>query len=591
MLSTSLDLLELPLESDEGIARAGQQFIADFAWRLARYGEHRLKGGWWVFECRGEGDLSSVEVRLSSSADPLIVLSAQDSTRLFLHGGESFLVALLVSPWPYRRRFSMLRLRRLQPPEEFALMAAGASRLLRRDMPLKRIASVAKRLLARQVLGVRLSATSEKQERSQARVWERAAPTEFVVAQGRDCCAVIAAGDRLSACALDIVGREFARFEHVQAIYSDCREEGNITPQPEWDDDFAKVASFVGPPVFFRGSGDSAGVNPWARLKEVSTHFGSAAIRRIALPLAERDIAIKPKIERPDVPNLPRIPRVSVLIPTKYQVDLLEKCLAGLVDRTGYPNLEVIVIDNGCEDPRFHQVLAKAGRRLDIVLVEDRGSFNFPRLIDSGVKRSSGEVLLLLNDDIEPIESGWLHRMIASVLEPGVGAVGARLIYPNGDIQHAGVMLGLGGVCGHLWKGMPPGRAAINARIALPGRRAAVTGACLAVRRELYNAIGGLDQAAFPVALNDIDFCLRLSAQGYRTMYRGDAILVHHESQSRGPDDATIESRKRLAAETRIFLERWRLAAEDDPYGSPAFDRRSESGAVHPALLRPWPAG
>src|SRR5262249_53457867 len=150
----------------------------------------------------------------------------------------------------------------------------------------------------------------------------------------------------------------------------------------------------------------------------------------------------------------------------------------------------------------------------------------------------SGEVLLVFNDDVQAIEPSWLKRMAASVLEPDVGAVGARLLYPDRSVQHAGVMIGIGGACGHLWKGTKPEEAALNPMIMCPGQRLAVTGACLAVRREAYDRVGGMDQEAFPVAYNDIDFCLRLGAIGLKSIYRGDAALVHHESQSRGADNA-----------------------------------------------------
>ena len=195
------------------------------------------------------------------------------------------------------------------------------------------------------------------------------------------------------------------------------------------------------------------------------------------------------------------------------------------------------------------------------------------------------KVVLLLNDDVEPIAAGWLHRMVDAVLAPDVGAVGARLVYPEGPIQHAGVILGLGGVCGHLWKGLPADEAARNPYVVYPGARLAVTGACLAVRREAFDQVGGLDEQAFPVAYNDIDFCLRLHAAGYRNIYRGDVVLVHYESQSRGHDNETSRRRLRLARETGQFLKRWRRMIEDDPFGSPEFDSTIESGAVHRLAL------
>jgi GT2 family glycosyltransferase len=275
---------------------------------------------------------------------------------------------------------------------------------------------------------------------------------------------------------------------------------------------------------------------------------------------------------------------VSVVIPTKFRVDLLEKGLSGLCDKTGYPALEVVIVDNGCTDSRFPEVLAAARKSLDLVVCEDRGAFNFSRLVNAGVKQSKGEVVLLLNDDVTPIEAGWLHRMVQSALMPAVGAVGARLLYPDGAIQHAGVMLGLGGVAGHLWKGMSRAEADCNPYVSCPGSRLAVSGACLAVRRSAFDEVGGFDEA-FPVGFNDIDFCLRLGARNLRTVYRGDAVLIHHEGQSRGRDSDSIAKRRRRAAETGVFLGRWKRVLWDDPYGSPAFDPLLESGDVRRSLM------
>jgi GT2 family glycosyltransferase len=176
--------------------------------------------------------------------------------------------------------------------------------------------------------------------------------------------------------------------------------------------------------------------------------------------------------------------------------------------------------------------------------------------------------------------------MVDSVLDPAIGAVGARLVYSSGDIQHAGVMLGLGGICGHLWRNQSPEDAARNPHIVYPGRRMAVTGACLAVRRDAFDKVGGLDEVNYPVTLNDIDFCLRLDKAGFHTLYRGDAVLLHDESQSRGSDDEERRKRERRRAETRAFRQMWGQLLDDDPFGSPAFDPSTETGAAHIPALR-----
>ena len=203
------------------------------------------------------------------------------------------------------------------------------------------------------------------------------------------------------------------------------------------------------------------------------------------------------------------------------------------------------------------------------------------------MKVAGGEVILLLNDDIEPIEAGWLHKLVTSALVPQAGAVGARLLYPDASIQHAGVVLGLGGTCAHLWRGLDAETASANPYVMSAGARMAVTGACLAVKRDEFEAVGGFDEEAFPVAYNDIDFCLRLHAKGLRNFYRGDAALIHHESQSRGSDDVSAAKHKRQSAEAARFLDRWRHMTNADPYFSPAFDPEMEIGVAHRANYVP----
>jgi hypothetical protein len=382
--------------------------------------------------------------------------------------------------------------------------------------------------------------------------------------------------------AMDIAASVLSSTPQLGAVYADLDVAGTIRPRPAWDADLAAVANYAGTPVFFRGEAEA--VDPWSRLKMLADQNG--AVQRIPLPLARRDNHSGQTFVPPPVPHLERQPSVSVVVPTKTRLDLLEKCLEGLVERTDYSALEVVVVDNGAEQARIGAILAAASMRLQIRKLDDFGPFNFSHLINLGVRSSKGEIALLLNDDVEATDAGWLRRMVESAMAPGIGCVGARLLYPDRTIQHAGVMLGLSGVCGHLWKGLGEDEARTIPQVVLPSRRMAVTGACLAVRRDTFDRVGGLDEQSFPVAFNDIDFCLRVQAAGFRTIYRGDAVLIHHESQSRGLDDATLERRKRLTRETAAFLARWGDMLRDDPFGSPVFDPVSENGAIHPSLRR-----
>jgi GT2 family glycosyltransferase len=575
-----LDLLTEHVQSDFGIRREGNAFVVDEPWALASFERVTLQHGWWKFECEGEGDVSGVELRLLSPEDTLLAFSLRRDVngRTFFHTDRTFDVALLASAWPGRVKLHTLRLRRLSKFEEATFAGEMLSRLVKSDKPFSKLLHVASRVWAGRSLRIQSPAPIRTVEVQLEPPIGNSSNVRNLVRNGLT--AVLREDEQLHPHAMEIAAGVFARSPKLQAVYADLSECGRIRPRPEWDAELAAVASYAKSPVFFRGETDVS--DAWGRLRELSAKAG--AIARIALPLASRDNAIDEAIVSLPIPRLQSTPLVSVVIPTKIRIDLLERCLEGLAERTDYPALEVVIV-NGCSDhPRFEEVIAHASTELRLRRVDDPGPFNFSRLVNLGVRNSEGEVILLLNDDVEAIETGWLHRIVESAIAPGIGCVGARLLYPDRTIQHAGVTLGVSGVCGHLWKGLSTSEAALIPQVVLPSQRMAVTGACLAVRRELFDRVGGLDETNFPVAFNDVDFCLRVRALGYRTIYRGDAALIHHESQSRGLDDATMQSRKRLTRETAAFLDRWREHLIDDPFGSPAFDPLTERGTIHPSL-------
>lgn len=574
------DLLSEPMQARFGILRERSDFLVDEPWALASFGKVTLRRGWWTFECEGDGDVSGVELRLLSAEDTLVAFSLRRALKgcTFFQTDKTLDISLLASAWPGRVRLRTLQLRRLSRTEEAGLAVAMLSRLAKTDKPLSKIVHIASRVLAGRSLRIQSLASALSTGAPQERAVRVVATMRTVQQNG--VTAVLYDDERLHPRATEIVANLFERLPLLQAAYSDRSEGGQIRPKPQWDPDLAAVAVYADSPVFFRGRVNVT--DAWSRLKKLSEQAGTVA--RVALPLSIRDAVDSTPFMAPPVPRLPSTPLVSVVIPTKIRIDLLERCLEGLVDRTDYPALEVVIV-NGCSDhPRFEEVIAQASTKLRLRRVDDAGSFNFSRLVNLGVRNSEGKVVLLLNDDVEAIETGWLHRIVESAIAPGVGCVGARLVYPDQTIQHAGMTLGISGVCGHLWKGLSRSEAALIPQVVLPSQRMAVTGACLAVRREIFDRVGGLDEINFPVAFNDVDFCLRVRALGYRTIYRGDAALIHHESQSRGLDDATMKSRKRLARETAAFLDRWRELLSDDPFGSPAFDPMLESGAIHPSL-------
>jgi len=270
---------------------------------------------------------------------------------------------------------------------------------------------------------------------------------------------------------------------------------------------------------------------------------------------------------------------VSVIVPTRDGGDLLRRCLQSLGSRTAYPDLEVIVVDNQSRAPPTLELLSELSRSGRARVIGFDRPFNYAAINNEAARDATGEVLLLLNDDVEAISAGWLQEMVRLALRPDVGPVGAKLLYPDGTIQHGGIVTGLFGMVGHLHRGA---RAECPAWMAqYPRTVSAATAAAMAIRREVWTELGGLDEH-LAVAFNDVDLCLRAERAGYRTLYTPAAELLHRESQSRGRDD-TAEKRARSQREAAFLRARWGARLEDDPHYSPNLSLFSE----RPALA--WP--
>ncbi len=265
-------------------------------------------------------------------------------------------------------------------------------------------------------------------------------------------------------------------------------------------------------------------------------------------------------------------PLVSVIIPTRDRADLLGLVLDGLFAGTDYPALEAIVVDNGSTEPTTRDLFARHSAEPRFRVVPAPGPFNFSDLSNRGAAAARGTILLFLNNDIEVLEPGWLTELAAIASDPEIGAVGAKLLYPDGTIQHGGIVLGIGGIAGHSHLGLPGHEPGYFARMVLAQEVSAVTGACLAVRAEVFSQVGGFDAAGLAVAFNDVDLCLRIRAAGYRIVWTPQSRLVHHESKSRGAED-TPEKRARFEAESRVMRERWEPVLRADPYYNPNFSR------------------
>jgi len=274
-------------------------------------------------------------------------------------------------------------------------------------------------------------------------------------------------------------------------------------------------------------------------------------------------------------------PKVSIIIPTRDNVSFLKRCVESIERLTTYRNYELLIIDNDSRDPATTEYLASIAHRV----IPFREEFNYSRINNFGVSQAEGEYVLLLNDDTEVISGGWLEAMLEHAQRPKVGAVGAKLLYPDGRIQHAGVVVGVGspwgpGVAVHshqFYSSDSPGYAGAVATIT---NYSAVTAACMMLRKSLYNEFGGLDEQNFRVQFNDVDLCLRMREKGYFIVYTPYAELYHHESVSRGYLRVNF-------AENTHMRERWGTVLDKDPYYHANFARDRGDFNLRADLLRP----
>jgi glycosyltransferase involved in cell wall biosynthesis len=279
-------------------------------------------------------------------------------------------------------------------------------------------------------------------------------------------------------------------------------------------------------------------------------------------------------------------PLVTILIPTRDGGAVLDRCIASLITLTDYRAFEVIIIDNGSVAPETLSLLEAWPRRDGrIHVLRDDRPFNFAALNNAAAATARGDLLCLLNDDIEILEPGWLREMVSLAARDEIGCVGAKLLYPDGTLQHGGVVLGIGGVAGHAFKHAPAGDPGPFWHLGLRRTVSAVTAACLVVRAGVYAEVGGLDAEHLAVAFNDVDFCLKVREAGYRNVWTPFACLKHHESLSRGAE-TTPEKQARFNNEVAVMKARWGALLEADPFYSPnlTLDREDHSLAFPPRL-------
>ncbi|HSC01375.1 MAG TPA: glycosyltransferase family 2 protein, partial [Burkholderiaceae bacterium] len=323
-------------------------------------------------------------------------------------------------------------------------------------------------------------------------------------------------------------------------------------------------------------TGDELGV--------VQAHLDRCAPGAVALPGAEGGVHVRYPVPDP-------APLVSLIVPTRNGLLLLRQCLQSILDKTDYPRYEILVVDNGSDDAATLDYLHSVRSDPRIRVHRDDRPFNFSALNNAAAGLCRGELLGLINNDIEVIDGGWLREMVGLALRHDVGAVGARLWFADDTLQHAGVILGIGGVAGHIHCQLPRSQPGYQGRARLTQEFSAVTAACVVLRREVFEAMGGLDETNLAVDYNDIDLCLRMRRAGYRVIWTPHAQLYHHESATRGRRRSTAQQ-QRYDREVAFMQSTWGTWLQNDPAYNPNLTLRgthfelSEQPRVN--LVDPW---
>ena len=298
-----------------------------------------------------------------------------------------------------------------------------------------------------------------------------------------------------------------------------------------------------------------------AGLRALEEHYKRMGIR------AAVSHGIKPGMYH-TVYERPYDPLVSVIIPNKDHRDDLELCIGSLLQKSSYQNLELIIVENNSEEPEtfaYYERKKQELKNFRVVEWKDERGFNYPAINNFGASFAKGEYLLLLNNDIEMVDGACVEELLGQCMRPDVGIAGARLYYGDDTVQHAGVIVGLGGVAGHAFVGLPRSEWGYMAKAVAAQDLSAVTAACMMVKKDVYMAVGGMTEA-LAVAFNDVDFCLKVRKKGWLVVYEPYAQAYHYESKSRGLEN-TPEKLERFHGEMRLFRERWReILEKGDPY-------------------------
>ncbi len=416
-----------------------------------------------------------------------------------------------------------------------------------------------------------------------------------------DFCALISAGDVLPDYALGVVVEAAQRNSSAGAIYGDEDAVGRSgklhSPvlRPGWSPYFQAARPYLGRLTFVRG-GELARQGCGSAAQFIAAHdslvpkalagCGKDSVRHVRRILYHRagsadttaeDKTANRKNGPQSASRAPAYPEVAVIVLTRDNPECLAECMRGLTDGTDYPNLRITLVDNGSTEIKTQLLLKELKSHPQIDVLERPGPFNFAALCNEAARTTRAPMLVFLNDDVAMRDRGWLKPLVTLAQRPDVGVVGAKLLFPNGRIQHAGVVIGLGGIAAHCYHRMDPAQPGYLDRLQVPHEVGAVTAACIAVERKKFDAVSGFDAANLPVDLNDIDLCLRLAERGLRTVWTPESVLTHRESETRG---RTPWSSEVYRVERAYFAARWQAAIRDDFYFHPSLSLFSYSPAL-----------
>ena len=398
--------------------------------------------------------------------------------------------------------------------------------------------------------------------------------------------AILKAGDAFEPEAIAAFTEAIARQPGARLLYGDeieVRADGPFPAfKPDWSPQLECVRPYVGRCAFLRAPDlRMCAVMTLGRLAESLDHVKRglahdevAHVRRFLMSRAPSSGAATsaPVADRTDILS------ASIVLLTRDRGDLLEPCLDSLLARTTHPDFELLIVDNGTREARALARLELAGFDPRVRIIREPGAFNFAVFNNAAARLATRDVLVFLNNDTEIVTADWLERLTTLAVAPDAGAVGALLLFPDGRVQHAGVIVGLGQDAGHFEALQTPDAQSWLDRVGVRHETSAVTAACMAVERRKFEAVGGFDEARFPIEFNDVDLCLRLGERGWRSICAPDIRLIHKESASRG--NARARPLSVHANERAYFRERWRSAIRDDRYFHPGLSLYARRAAL-----------